>query len=267
MSEEYCFKIGEEGQLSLDLVDKTFNSYTEYFLNKNGLRPGMQVLDIGCGLGTMTHYLARQVGETGFVTAIDNNQKQVLTAKKHCPAELQNRIDWQVGDIYALDKLNKKFDLVYCRFLIHHVHKPRFALSQISHVLNPNGLFIGGEGVVNYAFSYPAHPGWGPLNLPLDIKEGEGRNGNIGKIIPRLINENNMMCTHAEIFQPIIIDPKLRKLILQAECFDSKDFQIKNNLTTEEGWELKKELLSECIADTSIVIGEYAACFFAALKS
>lgn len=267
MSEEYCFNIGEEGQQSLDLVDKTFNDYTEYFLTKNGLKPGMRVLDIGCGLGTMTHYLATQVGEQGFVTAIDNSERQVLAAKKHCPLELQNRIDWQVGDIYQLDKLNQQFDLIYCRFLLHHLHKPRFALSQISNCLKSNGLYMGGEGVVNYAFSYPEHPGWKGLNLPLDIEEGKDRNANIGKVMPRLINENKMKCFHAEIFQPVLVAPELRKLVLIAECMDSKDYQLKNKLITEQEWMHKKALLSECISDTSIVIGEYAACFFAARKT
>ena len=89
----------------------------------------MQVLDIGCGLGKMTQYLAEQVGEHGLVTAIDNNQNQLVAAKNLCPMNLQNRIKWQINDIYELDKLNKQFDLVYCRFVLHHVHKPHFALS------------------------------------------------------------------------------------------------------------------------------------------
>ena len=80
MTEEYCFTIGENGQESLDIIEKTFNPQTEYFLKKHGLKAGMKVLDIGCGLGNMTQIIANTVGSDGKVIAIDNNDQQLKAA-------------------------------------------------------------------------------------------------------------------------------------------------------------------------------------------
>ena len=42
----------------------------------------MTVIDIGCGTGLMTKWLAEQVGETGHIIAIDNRENQLELAKK-----------------------------------------------------------------------------------------------------------------------------------------------------------------------------------------
>jgi cyclopropane fatty-acyl-phospholipid synthase-like methyltransferase len=51
MTEKYCFTVGNEGQASLNILEKSFNDQTQYFLKKHGLRSGLSILDIGCGLG------------------------------------------------------------------------------------------------------------------------------------------------------------------------------------------------------------------------
>jgi len=93
----------------------------------------MKVLDIGCGLGFMTQIIAGLVSNTGHVVAIDNNENQIKAARSRTPDNLN--IEYKVHDIYKLDTLDQKFDVVYCRFVLHHVHEPRHALQQIKSVL------------------------------------------------------------------------------------------------------------------------------------
>jgi ubiquinone/menaquinone biosynthesis C-methylase UbiE len=140
MTEKYCYSIGEQGQESLGILEKSFNEQTEYFLEKHGVTSGMKVLDIGCGLGFMTQIIAGLVESDGKVIAIDNNENQVKAARARTPDNLN--IEYKVHDIYELDSLDHKFDVVYCRFVLHHVHKPCHALEQIKSVLNPGGIYI-----------------------------------------------------------------------------------------------------------------------------
>ncbi len=88
MTEKYCYSIGEQGQESLGILEKSFNEQTEYFLKKHGVTSGMKVLDIGCGLGFMTQIIADLVGSDGKVIAIDNNQNQINAARARTPDNL-----------------------------------------------------------------------------------------------------------------------------------------------------------------------------------
>jgi len=82
--EKYCYSIGEQGQESLGILEKSFNEQTEYFLKKHGVKSGMKVLDIGCGLGYMTQAIANLVGDDGHVVAIDNSDNQVKGLCRIC---------------------------------------------------------------------------------------------------------------------------------------------------------------------------------------
>jgi 2-polyprenyl-3-methyl-5-hydroxy-6-metoxy-1,4-benzoquinol methylase len=53
------------------LQGRLYNDYTEHALRLAGLRPGMRVLDIGCGPGDVSFIAARLVGPTGTVLGVD----------------------------------------------------------------------------------------------------------------------------------------------------------------------------------------------------
>jgi SAM-dependent methyltransferase len=266
MTEQYCYTVGEQGQESLNILEKSFNEQTEYFLRKHGLRAGMTVLDIGCGLGIMTQIIATIVGESGKVVAIDNNDNQVTAAARRTRPYLTSIIEHRTHDVYNLTALNQKFDMVYCRFVLHHVNKPQQALQQISSVLKPSGIYIGIEGIMNYAYSYPEHSAWQSPNLPYDIAEGQDRNGNLGKILPNLINQAGMECIESAIFQPVLIKEEIRRLLINNECLDSKEYQINNGYLTEEQWQDKYDNIKQCVEDKNTLIAFYAGNFTASRK-
>lgn len=51
--------------------------------------------------------------------------------------------------VYALDTLDQKFDVVYCCFVLHHVHKQCHDREQVKSVLKPGGMYIGIEEIIN----------------------------------------------------------------------------------------------------------------------
>jgi len=72
------------------MLDAIVNPTTKTFLKRNGLKPEMKILDIGCGSGIMTNYLAGAVGPKGKVVAIDNSKAQLEYARKNCTSVLDD---------------------------------------------------------------------------------------------------------------------------------------------------------------------------------
>ena len=96
------------------------------------LRPGMKVLELGCGTGLFTHELARS-GAT--ITAIDISPELLEMAKRD--SCLPN-VTYQTGNAYALSYCDAAFDSVIGSSILHHLEIQE-ALREIYRVLKPGG--------------------------------------------------------------------------------------------------------------------------------
>lgn len=120
------------------------------------LRPGMALLDVGSGPGTITADLAALVAP-GTVTAVEN----AADALAHTSAELARRgIEAQctVDDAAALPFPDDSFDVVHAHQVLQHLPDPVAALREFGRVLRPGGV-IAVRDADYAAFSwYPAIP-------------------------------------------------------------------------------------------------------------
>lgn len=87
------------------------------------LRPGMTILDVGCGPGTITADLARIVAP-GNVLGIDQSDEVVAQAAID---NLEPNLRFCTGDIYELDA-GQSFDVVHAHQVLQHVSDPVAAL-------------------------------------------------------------------------------------------------------------------------------------------
>ncbi|GGT96215.1 methyltransferase domain-containing protein [Streptomyces lateritius] len=103
------------------------------------LRPGLDVLDVGCGPGTITADLAALVAP-GRVTAVDA-VRDVLDKARAVAAErgLEN-VEFAVADVHALDFPDDSFDVVHAHQVLQHVGDPVRALSEMRRVCRPGGV-------------------------------------------------------------------------------------------------------------------------------
>ena len=144
-NEKYIAEIGKQGSEGLGRLDYCFNPTTNEFLLKSGLRQGMSVLDIGCGSGIMTCWIANQVGSNGKVIAIENDINQLNAAKRNAEKQSIENIEFKLHSAYEIDTLNEKFDLIYCRFVMHHLHKPLDVINKIFNCLKEKGIYASEE--------------------------------------------------------------------------------------------------------------------------
>jgi 2-polyprenyl-3-methyl-5-hydroxy-6-metoxy-1,4-benzoquinol methylase len=121
------------------------------------LRPGLDLLDVGCGPGTLTVDLARHVAP-GRVVAIDVSEAPLAEARAHAD-EQGVAVTFEVGDAYALEAADASFDVVHAHQVLQHLTDPVAALREMARVTRPGGLIAVRD--VDYAATtwFPANPG------------------------------------------------------------------------------------------------------------
>lgn len=123
--EKYIVDIREEGSIGLGKLDYCFNSTTKEFLLQSGLKKAKTILDIGCGSGVMTCWMAKQIDPTAKIIAIENDSNQLNAAKRNAEKLAIKNIEFLLCSVYEIDSVQQKFDFVYCRFVLHHLHEPK----------------------------------------------------------------------------------------------------------------------------------------------
>lgn len=103
------------------------------------LRPGLSVLDVGCGPGTITVDLAARVGP-GRVTAIEMTKDALDLARTEAQTRGQSNIDFATSDVHALDLPDDTFDIVHAHQVLQHVADPVQALRELRRVCKPGGV-------------------------------------------------------------------------------------------------------------------------------
>jgi 2-polyprenyl-3-methyl-5-hydroxy-6-metoxy-1,4-benzoquinol methylase len=96
-------------------------------------RPGLKILDVGCGSG----WLSRMLQKHGEVTATDFAFKTIDTLKQQYP-----EIKWIAGDFVEVDLPESHFDIVACLETIAHVPDQEAFADRIARVLRPDGLLL-----------------------------------------------------------------------------------------------------------------------------
>lgn len=96
------------------------------------LKPGMTILELGCGAGYFTKELARSGAE---IVAVDVSADLLEIAKANCPA---SNVRYQIQDACAITYPHATFDSVVGSSILHHLEMEP-ALQEIRRVLKPGG--------------------------------------------------------------------------------------------------------------------------------
>ncbi len=96
------------------------------------LRPGMTVLEVGCGAGYFTRELARSGAD---IVAIDVSPELLEIARANCSAP---NVRYEIQNAYELSYLDAGFDSVVGSSVLHHLETEE-ALREIYRVLKPGG--------------------------------------------------------------------------------------------------------------------------------
>jgi sterol 24-C-methyltransferase len=115
-----------------------------YLALRLGLRPGMKILDVGCGVGGPMRSIARFSGAT--IEGVNNNDYQLEKVRSHTrKAGLEHLCSAFKGDFMNLDVPDGTYDGAYQIEATCHAPDKAACFSEIGRVLRPGALFTGYE--------------------------------------------------------------------------------------------------------------------------
>ena len=118
------------------------------------LKPGMRVLDIGCGPGSISAGLAASVAPGEF-HGIDMAQSQIDIATSVAQEAGLSNARFQVADALALPFPDDYFDIVHCNAFLMHIPDTGAALAEMYRVLQSEGKIGAREPVLGSFFIEP----------------------------------------------------------------------------------------------------------------
>lgn len=122
------------------------------------LRPGLAVLDVGCGPGTITADLAALVAP-GLVTGIDQSAKVLDDARAEAQRRNLSNVSFAVADVDRLDLPDDTFDVVHAHQVLQHVTDPVQALREMRRVCKPGGIVAARDADYSGFTWYPTLSG------------------------------------------------------------------------------------------------------------
>ncbi|MYB76236.1 MAG: class I SAM-dependent methyltransferase [Chloroflexi bacterium] len=145
------------------------------------LRPGLRLLDFGCGPGTITVGLAKAV-DPGELHGVDMEESQIELARSVCAAYGQENAQFHVGDITDLPFEDGYFDVAHCHNVLMHVPDTQAVLTEVKRVLKPGGILACREMICESSFT---HPDFGVIrnawNMFEDLLEADDGHPQMGK--------------------------------------------------------------------------------------
>ncbi|KAF7724044.1 hypothetical protein EC973_001420 [Apophysomyces ossiformis] len=145
------------------------------------IKPEMSILDVGCGPGSISVDMAKLVAK-GHVVGIEYTPEPLKEARAFAIQQGVQNVEFQVGDIHALDFPDNTFDIVHCHQVLQHIANPIQALREMKRVAKPGGIVAVRESAV--LSWYPELPGleayW---NLQTRMAQLKGGNPHPGKHI------------------------------------------------------------------------------------
>ena len=156
---------------------------------KHGLFRAAHVLEIGCGIGTVTRLLARFCSK-GHVTAVDISPRSIEIAKKRLAG--RKNVTFMAGDVVQAE-LEGTFDFIVLPDVIEHI-----PLAQHDHLFRSLSAALKPEGKILINIPDPGYLSWCHANRP-DLLQIIDQPISLGVLFENT-NRNNLQITSQESY-------------------------------------------------------------------
>ncbi len=106
-----------------------------------GIRPGLRIVDVGCGTGYFTRVLARGLKGSGQVIGVDNRELSLKAAEKETKLRhLSRLVEYRLGAATDLPLPDDYADVAVCRTLLMHLKVPSAGIREMCRVTKLGGI-------------------------------------------------------------------------------------------------------------------------------
>ena len=184
-SEREQYTMGYGPAATAIMAMRTAESHAAFLLPY--LKPGMSLLDCGCGPGTITAGFAELLAP-GAVVGTEIESSHVAIARENAAKHNVANVRFEAADIYALPFDDASFDAVFISAVLGNLREPIRGLRQAFRVLKPGGVIGVKEFDHGGDLLYPPEPAiekYGELYLRL--RRENGHDPEIGRKIGSLL--------------------------------------------------------------------------------
>lgn len=123
----------------LQLQAQVLEPFTRQLIHKCGIRPGMRVLDFGCGVGDVSMLLAEAVGTMGTVVGIDREDRAIEIAQDRAAQARYTQAQFATGTDEDLT-MYLPFDAAFGRYVLIHQPNPPLLVRRIATAVKSGGI-------------------------------------------------------------------------------------------------------------------------------
>src|ERR1044071_2591698 len=114
---------------------------TDRFFREAGIGSGQRVLDIGSGVGDVAMLVARLVGPSGEVVAVERDRNSIAKASARVTEAGFHNVSFNESNVNEI-RGEKPFDAVVGRFILMYLPDPVATLRSISQLVRPGGVIV-----------------------------------------------------------------------------------------------------------------------------
>ncbi len=160
---DHAYLLGHSAQEQRRLAEQglMLQPITERLFRDAGLRRGMRVLDVGCGVGDVSCLAAEIVGSHGAVVGVDFAGAVLSTARSRAASRgltWARFIEADITQVSLTDLGSLRFDAVVGRLVLMYQTDPAAVLRRLSAMVRPGGVVAFLEGIALPPLAWPHRP-------------------------------------------------------------------------------------------------------------
>jgi ubiquinone/menaquinone biosynthesis C-methylase UbiE len=150
----------------LGAYHRAFAAELQAMVDSLPIAEGDRVLDVACGDGVYSAWLASRVGKSGFVASVDLLPAYLKVTREQAGGDM--RVSPAAAKLEDLPFPDGSFDLVWCAQSLYSLPEPVQALKQMARVVRPGGVVAILENDTLHHILLP----W-PVDVELAVRQAE----------------------------------------------------------------------------------------------